>query len=112
MKVAEYVEQGLKNIVEEEPAGYESAGKCTQGCHSVTIFLKKEGGKIVDCKFKATKRCKKLLAVTDYMCELIKKKGEPPTAEEILANFSEEKEKDKMENRVSIALTALESAMG
>jgi NifU-like protein involved in Fe-S cluster formation len=111
MKVSEYVNKGLKNIVDEEPAGYESSGKCTQGCHSVTIFLKKEGGKIVDCKFKATKRCKKLLAVTDYMCELVKKKGTAPSPDEILSNFAEEKEKDKMENRVSIALTALESAL-
>ncbi len=111
MKVADYVNQGLKNLVDDEPGGYESSGKCTQGCHSVTVFLKKQGDKIVDCKFKATKRCKKLLAVTDYMCELVKKNGQVPKPDEILSNFGEEKEKDKMENRVSIALTALESAL-
>ena len=111
MKVAEYVAQGLKNAVEEAPEGYEGSGKCTQGCHSVTIFLKRENGKVVDCKIKATRRCKKLLAITDYMCELVKEKGTVPTKEELLANFPEEKEKDKMENRAEIALSALESAL-
>ena len=45
------------------------------------------------------------------MCELAKEKGKIPTKDEILSNFQEEKEKDKMENRVSIALKALEKAL-
>ncbi len=109
MKVSEYVKQGLKNFVDGELEG--ASGTCTEGCHRVTVFIKKEDGKITDCKFNATKRCKKLLAVTDYMCELVKQKGTVPTKEEILANFAEEKEKDKMENRASIALKALQEAL-
>ncbi len=109
MKVSEYVKQGLKNFVEAEVEG--ESGSCTQGCHRVTVFLKKENGKIVDCKFNATKRCKKLLAIADYMCELVKEKGTAPTKEELLAMFPEEKEKDKMENRVEIALSALKEAL-
>ncbi len=106
MKVAEYVKQGLKNFVE---AGEGLSGTCTQGCHRVTVFLKREGDRIVDCKFNATKRCKKLLAITDYMCELVKE-GKIPTEEELLSMFSEEKEKDKMKNRAQIALGALKEA--
>ncbi|EDP75880.1 nicotinate phosphoribosyltransferase [Hydrogenivirga sp. 128-5-R1-1] len=109
MKVAEYVKQGLKNFVEAEEEGLK--GSCTEGCHRVTVFVKKENGKVVDCKFNATKRCKKLLAITDYMCELVKKKGTEPTKEEILSLFPEEKERDKMENRADIALKALKEAL-
>ncbi len=109
MKVGEYVKKGLKNFVEGEAEGKE--GSYSEGVHRVSVFVKLEDGKIVDCKFNSTKRCKKLLAVTDYMCELAKEKGSVPTKEEILSNFQEEKEKDKMENRVSIALKALEKAL-
>ncbi|WP_457601358.1 nicotinate phosphoribosyltransferase [Hydrogenivirga sp.] len=109
MKVAEYVKKGLKNFVEAEAEG--NQGSCTEGCHRVTVFVKKENGKIVDCKFNATKRCKKLLAITDYMCELVKEKGSVPTKEELLSMFPEEKEKDKMENRAEIALRALKEAL-
>lgn len=108
MKVGEYVKKGLKNFVEEAEG---KQGSHSEGCHRVTVFVKLENGRIVDCKFNSTKRCKKLLAVTDYMCELAKENGEIPSKEEILSNFQEEKEKDKMENRVGIALKALENAV-
>ena len=109
MKVGEYVKKGLKNFVEGEAEG--KVGTHSEGVHRVSVFVKLENGKIVDCRFNSTKRCKKLLAVTDYMCELAKEKGTVPTKEEILSNFQEEKERDKMENRVSIALKALEKAL-
>ncbi len=109
MKVSEYLKKGLKNFVEEKAEG--SSGECKEGAHRVTIFLKREGDKIKDCKFNATKRCKKLLAITDYTCEILKQRGEVPTKEEILSFFSEEKEKEKMENRADIALTALKQAL-
>ncbi len=109
MKVAEYIKQGLKNFVETEGEGV--SGTCSEGCHRVTVFVRKEGGKVVDCKFNATKRCKKLLAITDYMCELVKERGEVPTKEELLSMFKEEKEREKMENRAEIALNALKTAL-
>ena len=109
MKVADYIRSGLKNFVEGESEG--TSGTCTEGCHRVTVFLKKEGDRITDCRFSATKKYKKLLAVTDYMCSLVKEKGKPPDPEEILNFFGEEKEREKMENRVSIALRALEAAL-
>ncbi len=109
MRVSDYVKAGLKNFVEGGAEGI--TGECKEGCHRVSVFIKKEGNRIVDCKFNATKRCKKLLAITDYMCELVKKEGKPPTKEKLLEYFSEEKEKDKMENRANIALSALEEAL-
>ncbi len=109
MKVSEYVRRGLRNFVEGEAEG--KKGSYSEGVHRVTVFVKEENGRIVDCRFNSTKRCKKLLAVSDYMCELAKEKGSLPGEEEILSFFGEEKERDKMENRVRIALKALQSAL-
>ncbi|MDW8095385.1 MAG: nicotinate phosphoribosyltransferase [Aquificaceae bacterium] len=108
MKVNEYVEKGLKNLVEDKPEGYEQLGKCTSGCHSVSFFLKGSAEKVEDIKFKATKRCKKLLAVADLVAEKIKEKGKVHLEEEqILSYFSEEAEKDKIKDRLSIVKGAL-----
>ncbi len=109
MKVSEYVKGGLKNFTEDEVLG--RSGSHAEGVHRVTIYVREEEGRVVDCKFNATKRCKKLLAVTDYACERLKETGMLPTEEEILSFFSEEKEKDKMKNRISIALSAIKKAL-
>jgi len=109
MKVAEYLKEGLRNFVEGKGEG--RSGTYSEGCHRVTVFLKVEDGRIKECSFNATKRCKKLLAVTDYMCELVRSRGEVPSREEILEAFAEEKEREKMEHRVNIALSALKSAL-
>ncbi len=110
MKVSEYIKQGLKNRVEEKPEGYEVIGKNKEGVHSVECYAKIEDGKIVDAKYTSSKRCKKLMAVADLICEKIKgqkKDSIKIDKNEILGFFKEEKEKDKMENRISIVLKAL-----
>jgi NifU-like protein involved in Fe-S cluster formation len=109
MRVSDYVKAGLRNFVEELPEG--SVGECKEGCHRIRVFVEKKGDRISDCKFNATKRCKKLLAIADYMCELVKERGAIPSKEELLSYFSEEKERDKMENRADIALSALKQAL-
>ena len=108
MKVSEYIKRGLNNFVEGQEEGVK--GSYSEGVHRVTVFLKKKGNRVEDCKFNSTKRCKKLLAITDYMCELVKK-GKVPTEDELLEMFPEEKEKDKMRNRARIALSALREAL-
>lgn len=108
MRVGEYVEKGLKNALEEKPEGYSELGKCTSGCHSVSFFLKGSPESVEDIKFKATKRCKKLLAVADFAAERIKEKGKVYIdEEEILGFFSEEKEKDKLRDRIQMVKKAL-----
>ncbi|MCS7171430.1 MAG: nicotinate phosphoribosyltransferase [Aquificaceae bacterium] len=108
MRVAEYVEKNLKNLVEEKPEGYTELGKCTSGCHSVSFFIKGGPNKVEDAKFKATKRCKKLLAVADLVAEKIKEKGRVYLDdEEVLGHFPEEKEQDKIRERLSIVRKAL-----
>jgi len=62
-------------MVEEKPEGYMELGKCTSGCHSVVYFIKGTTEKVEDVKFKATKRCKKLLAVADFVAQKNQRKG-------------------------------------
>lgn len=108
MRVSEYVEKGLKNMVEEKPEGYMELGKCTSGCHSVVYFIKGTTEKVEDVKFKATKRCKKLLAVADFVAQKIKERGKVELKEEEVLNyFSDEKEQDKLKDRLNIVKTAL-----
>ncbi len=110
MKVSEYIKQGLKNRVEEIPEGFELLGSNKEGVHSVECYAKIKNGKIQDAKYTSSKRCKKLMAVADLICE--KLKGQPVDSiridkDDILEFFKEEKEKDKMENRINIVLKAL-----
>ncbi|NPA16559.1 iron-sulfur cluster assembly scaffold protein [Persephonella sp.] len=110
MKVSEYHKQGLKNYVEEKPEGFTSLGTAKEGAHRVEIFITAENGKIVDARFSSSKRCKKLMAIADVVTE--KLKGQKVDSikidpEEILQFFKEEKEQDKMRNRLSIVLKAL-----
>ncbi|MFN4318856.1 MAG: nicotinate phosphoribosyltransferase [Aquificaceae bacterium] len=108
MKVSEYIERGLKHMVEERPEGYAELGKCTSGCHSVVYFIKGTAEKVEDIKFKATKRCKKLLAVADFAAQKIKERGKVELKEEEVLNyFSEEKEQDKLKDRLNIVKGAL-----
>ncbi len=110
MKVSDYVKEGLKNRVEQKPEGYELLGAYKEGVHSVECYAKLEDGKIVDAKYVSSKRCKKLMAVADLICERLKGQkidNIKIDKDDILTFFREEKEKDKMENRVSIVLKAL-----
>ncbi|MEJ5339759.1 MAG: nicotinate phosphoribosyltransferase [Aquificaceae bacterium] len=108
MRVADYVSQGLKNLVEEPPEGYQTLGKCTSGCHSVTFFIRGTPDSVKDIRVKATRRCKKLLAVVDFVAEKIRERGKVYLDEgEVLSFFSEEKEQDKLKDRLSIVRSAL-----
>jgi len=108
MRVADYIKEGLKNFVEEVPEGYQEIGRCSSGCHSVKFFIKGSPERVEDIKFKATNRCKKLLAVADYAAERIKERGKIELKEEeVLSYFSEEKEKDKLRDRLNMVKTAL-----
>ncbi len=110
MKVSEYHKQGLKNRVEEQPEGYQILGSHKEGVHQVTCFVKVEDDKIIDAKYTSSKRCKKLMAVADVICEKLKSQNIDNISidkNEILEFFKEEKEKDKMENRIDIVLKAL-----
>jgi len=101
-------------MVEEAVDGYNKTGEFKSGCHRVNLMLKVERGKVKDCKFIATKRCKKLLAVADYVCESVKGKSVKSltlTEEDIVNFFGDEKEKDKIRNRAEIVLNALNNAL-
>jgi len=113
MKVADYHKNGLKNFVDSKPEGFEVLGSAKEGIHRVECYIKAENGKVLDAKFNASKRCKKLLAVADVICE--KLKGQDLNnieinSDEILEFFNEEKDKDKMLNRINIVLKALGKA--
>ena len=110
MKVSEYHKQGLKNFVEEKPQGYEVFGEAKEGVHKIVCFVNEENGKIVDAKFNSSKRCKKLMAIADLVCEKLKGQSRESIKiddEKILQFFKEEKEKDKMINRLNIVKKAL-----
>ncbi len=109
MKVSEYHKQGLKNFVEEENLeGYETLGEAKEKVHRVKCFVKKENNKIIDAKFNASKRCKKLLAIADVVCEKIKENGNTNIDfDEVLKFFKEEKEQDKMKARLEIVKKAV-----
>ncbi len=108
MRVADYIKEELKNFVEEVPEGYVEIGKCSSGCHSVRFFIKGSPERVEDIKFKATNRCKKLLAVADFVAQRIREKGKMDVDEyEVLSYFSEEKEKDKLKDRLNMVKTAL-----
>ncbi len=108
MRVSDYISQGLKNAVEDMPEGYTELGRCTSGCHSVRFFLKGSPQRVEDIKFKATNRCKKLLAVADLVAQRIKERGKVEVDEqEVLSYLSEEKEKDKLKDRLKMVKSAL-----
>ncbi len=110
MKVSEYIKAGLKNRVEEKPEGYEILGEAKEGVHRVACYIKVENGIIKDAKYTSSKRCKKLMAIADIVCEKIKGQSlENISVDdgEILQFFNEEKEKEKMKNRLKIVKNAL-----
>ena len=108
MKIKNYIESGLKNFIEDAPSDYKEIGKCKSGCHVVSFYIKEENGKIADVKFNSSKRCKKFLAVADYVAEIIKQKGKVEFKdEEVLEFFKDEKEIEKVKDRLEIVKKAL-----
>jgi len=110
MKVSEYHKKGLRNFVENVPSEYELLGESQEGAHKIKCFVKIENDKITDAKFNSSKRCKKLMAIADFICEKIKGQNINSIKindKEVLEFFKEEKEKDKMGNRLNIVKKAL-----
>ena len=110
MKVSDYHKKGLKNFVDVLPEGYKLLGKAQEGVHKVECYIKEKKGKIVDAKFNSSKKCKKLMAIADLVCE--KLKGQNINSikindDDILNFFKEEKDKDKMLNRLNIVKKAI-----
>ncbi len=108
MKVSEFLKSGMEHFTAEVPEGFEALPEVKEGCHKLQFFVKREGGKVKECRFKATKRCKKLLALSEKACQLIEERGEIEVSpEELLSFFSEEKDRKKMEERIKIVERAL-----
>ncbi|MFN3814368.1 MAG: nicotinate phosphoribosyltransferase [Aquificaceae bacterium] len=108
MKVFEYIQQtGLKNLVDQAPEGYEELGRCQNGCHFVAFYVKMDGDKVSDIKAKVSKRCKKLMALADYMAGLMKERGLRIDEEEVINLFKEEREIDKIRERLNMIKEAL-----
>ena len=110
MKVAEYIKNGLKNFVDEKPEDYELLGSAKEGVHKVECYIKTDGNKIIDARYNSSKRCKKLLAIADVVCEKLKGQGLNNIQindDEILSLFNEKKDKSKLKARLEIVKKAV-----
>jgi len=79
-------------------------GEAKKGVHWIKVYVK-------DNKFyyNSSKRCKKLLAIADYVMDLLNKniKDKEEIKNKVLDFFKEEKEKDKIKDRLNLVLKAL-----
>ncbi len=102
MKVKEFIErEGLGHFVGERPEGFKELPEVKEKVHRLQFFT--DGKRWL---FKASKRCKKLLALSELACRLLEEKGEVER-KELLDLFKEEKDGKKMEERVKLVLRAL-----
>ncbi len=104
MKVSEYHKQGLKYFVDSEPQ-FVKKGEAKEGAHRITLYILPDG----KCVFNASRRCRKLLAITDFACDYYSRNGKFPSKDEILEFFKEEKDRAKMKARIEILKKAIES---
>lgn len=108
MRASDYLQKGTKNLVEQQPEGYQQLSKVKSGCHIVEAYIKMQGDRLEDIKFKVTKRCKKLLAIADLVADKIKQTGSLNfDQKEVLEFFKEEKETDKMIDRINLVKSAI-----
>ncbi len=108
MKVSEFLKGGMEHFTEDIPEGFRALPEVREGVHRLQFFVKEEGGRVEKCLFKASKRCKKLLALSEKACQLVEERGEVKVSpEELLNFFSGEKDRKKMEERVKIVTRAL-----
>ena len=106
--MSEFLKKGMEHFTAEAPEGFKPLPEVKEGCHKLQFFIKGENGKVKECRFKATKRCKKLLALSEKTCQLIEERGSLDVSpQELLSFFSGEKERKKMEERVKIVERAL-----
>ncbi len=109
MKVSEFLKNGTKHFTEKEPEGFKALPEVREGVHRLQFFIKEEDRKVKECLFRASKRCKKLLALSERTCQLIEEKGSLNVPkEELLSFFSGEKDRKKMEERAEIVERALQ----
>ena len=110
MKVSDYIKSGLKNFTEENPADYQLLGEAQEKIHKVKCFVKVDNDLIIDAKFNSSKRCKKLMAIADLICEKLKGQNISSISindNEILEFFNEEKEKNKLIDRINLVKGAI-----
>ena len=109
MDVKTYVARGLAHRVETPPEGYVTLGEAHEGGHRVAFYARVENGVLAHVVFTSTKRCKKLMALADRMCEVLEGQGENPTfqPEAVLAFFADERDQEKLRKRMDLILRAL-----
>lgn len=110
MKVSEYIKSGLKNYLENTPSDYKLLGEAQEKIHKIRCFIKLEDNIITDAKFNSSKRCKKLMAIADLVCEKLKGQNINQLSideKEILSFFEEEKDKDKLSERLNLVKKAI-----
>lgn len=108
MKVSDFLKNGTEHFVDGAPEGLKALSEVKEGVHRLQFFVREENGKVVECRFKASKRCKKLLALSEKACQLIEERGSlEVSTKELLEFFSEEKDRKKMEERVKFVERAL-----
>jgi len=110
LKVSEYIKSGLKNYLENITSDYKLLGEAQEKIHKIRCFIKVEDNIITDVKFNSSKRCKKLMAIADLVCEKLKGQNLNQLSideKEILSFFEEEKDKDKLSERLNLVKKAI-----
>ncbi len=110
MRVSEYIKSGLRNYLENTPSDYKLLGEAQDKIHKVRCFVKLEDNIITDAKFNSSRRCKKLMAIADLVCEKLKGQNIKQLSideKEILSFFKEEKEKNKLSERLNLVKKAI-----
>ncbi len=107
MKVSEYHKQGLKWWTDALPAEVVRQAQVQEGPHRLQVFLLPDG----TCRWQATRRCRKLMAIADWVCDYYNQHRQVPSIEAILEFFSEERDKTKMTQRAQLVLKAFEQLL-
>ena len=111
MKVADYHRQGLRHWVSEAPEGFIPLGQeAREGGHRVAFFARVEAGRLAEVVATGSRRCRKLMALADLAAGRLQ--GQPAQgytldADDLLAFFAEERDREKMRARVSLIKRAL-----
>ena len=111
MKVAEYHRQGVRHWVAEPPPGYVPLGaEARNKNHRVAFWGQVEAGHLRAVRFTSSRRCRKLLALADVAAERLRGQPYPGytlDAEAVLAFFAEERDQQKMADRMALIMQAL-----
>ncbi|WP_457679557.1 nicotinate phosphoribosyltransferase [Thermovibrio sp.] len=103
MRTSDFLkEEGLKHFTDKKPEGFRELPQVKAGVHRLQFFT--DGKRWL---FNASRRCKKLLALSEVACRLLEE-GKEVKKGELLTLFRDEKDRKKMEERAEIVLRALE----